>query len=686
MPNKLSAIAFFKKKSGSLYLLVVFIIVSVSVLAGKFFQISRQQQSSSFRLEQNLLAREIAESAHNEAYAQIVNQTTDRESDLAKWLAAKNNHDIYQLDLPATESIKPQLLKPNFSAEIKCELKKIDFRSNSHELIDYSPLDQGQGTLAIKIEIEIFHGLINAKKLLSASLTRHHDYLVAAMVSRRNNSSARTDYSQSFPLDYALLVRDGLKEFREYSGNVLNDENNFLTIDQEALTPENCGKIYFGGADAGNHQLGDMPPLGNYVFLNIDEKNLNAIPNSPTDKVTIDMYEILELVPELNNSLNLLQDNTTTIQGVSGVFKITTGPTFRSIYSGLEQKIEKKCLDKLQQISAFADANTTPFSLTVGSKTKVSNAQFLRACLEGSIRKRFLYLVHFYIDLSNATVTYNHELNGLTTEPVKQDEIDRLTVFENRILCLPNLPGAADTPENEHFLQVLNDKYAEKNGVSLISQLNASHPFSLTPGSLNSPDQDFPTPVFFNRQNGPVSSFSTGANGFQAYGNFELWSRRRLKRDDLVRLKIIDFDKKIIRPRGIIHTAEADGLTFDAGEWKIEGCGVLIAPKFSIAGSISKSTDKDMLVLLARKEGIEVTTDQRIESALIAVNDDLTGCVTVLKNLDLKGAIIADRLNLALWNPGSHKIEYDPAFKLKDKDVYITSLSRWTTFQAWKIN
>jgi|GEM_PF-6082500 len=143
MQNRFSGVL--QKRAGSLYLLVVLIIVSISVLAGKFFQISRQRQSSSFRLEQNLLAREIAESAHNEAYAQIVNQTTDRESDLAKWLVAKNNHEVYQLDLPSTESIKQQLLKPNFSAEIKCELKKIDFRSNSHELIDYTPPGSGSG-------------------------------------------------------------------------------------------------------------------------------------------------------------------------------------------------------------------------------------------------------------------------------------------------------------------------------------------------------------------------------------------------------------------------------------------------------------------------------------------------------------------------------------------------------------
>jgi|GEM_PF-5426126 len=324
----------------------------------------------------------------------------------------------------------------------------------------------------------------------------HHDYLVVAMVSRRNNFSARTGYSQSFPLDYSLLIRDGLKESREYSGKVPDGERKILIIDQKTLTPDNCGKICFSGTDAGNSLAGDTP--SGYVVID-----------------------------------------------------------------------------------------------------------------------------------------YGH---------------------------------------------------ADKTGISPAPRLNASQPFNPTPGSLNLPVQELPAPIFFNRQNGPVSLFSTGANGFQAYGNFELWSRRRLKRDDLVRLRIIDFDKKIIRPRGIIHTAETDGLTFEAGAWKIEGCGVLIAPKFSIAGPISKSTDKDMLVLFARKEGIEVITDQRIESALIAVNDDLTGCVTVLKKLDLKGAIIADRLNLALWNPGSHKIEYDPAFKLKDKDVYITSLSRWTTFQSWKIN
>jgi len=672
-----------KPRKGSLYLLIVFIIVSVSVLAAKFFQISRQQQSSSFRLEQNLAARGLAESAQAEAYASIVMQTEKLDSDLSKWLVDKNQRGPFALALPATECTKGDLLKSNFSADIVCELKKIDFRSHSHEMVDYASPDEGQGTLAISVAVKLFHGIVSRSPSFSASLTTHHDYLIAAMISRRSNSSQRTGYSQAFPLDYVLLVRDGLNEFRDYSGNILNDTTNKLIINQESLDKTNCGKIYFGGADLTNHQVGASPPLGNYVFFNLGEDMTDAIPSPPLSKVTIGQNEILELIPDLNKAISDLSDLTSTVQGVQGIFVISTAPVLRSAYSGLDQMLERKGLDKLQQIGEMCETNCTPFSVLLGSKAKLTD-DFLSAIFEGSIRKRFLYLVHFYIDLSNAVITHPDDTGAMTTSPVEQTEVDRLKEFSNRIVCLPE--KAAETTENQHFLNLLNQRFSERDGVSLISHLNASHTMNFSQGSFSSPGGDYATPVFFNRKNQQVNVSSVGVSGFMPYGSFELWSKRMLKADDLVRLKIIDVDNKIIRPRGVIHISDSDGLTIGDGDWKIEGCGVLVASKIVVHGSITKTKDSDLLVLYARSTDIEINTDKRVEAALVAINNNRFGRITALKKLDLKGAIIADRLNIALWEPGEHKLEYDSAFKLANKDVYISSISKWTTFQAWVVD
>lgn len=676
-----------KPKSGSLYIFVIFVIVSISILAGKFFQISRQQQSTNFRLEQSHTAKELADSAKKEAYARIIKQSENPDTQLSKWLTDRSRKDAFKLHLPGSEAVSAQLLKSNLSAEISCELKKFDFRFNSHENVAYFPENQGQGTLSIIIKVNLFHGLLNKRKIFGGKLISHHDYQVTAIVSQRKNSSPRTDYSQSFVLDYALLVRDGLEEFRYSNGQLINDNLSKLHINQENLTPANCGKIYFGGADSKNYKKGNSPPIGNYVFFNLGEDFKDAVPAPARAKVEINQTELLELIPTLNNLTQQMTNLSSSLHNAKGAFIISTTPTFRHSYSGLEQTLEKKSIEKLISFSEGSETNSTPFCLNVCSKARFSENQFLQAALEGNLRKRFHYFVHFYIDLSDAHVIYEKLENGQTStvsEPVQTEQIETLKKLENRVLCTPYLAGTCETAENEHFLRVLNEKYFEKDGVQLVSSFNASHPIGLGSANIGSPNPDYPSPVFFNSKNNAIDCDKTGMDGFRPFNNFELWSRRNLKLADLEKLEIIDYKKKIIRPRGIIHIDEETGLTIGDGDWQIEGRGILVAKRFSINGSIKKSSANDLLVFYARRDGIEILTEKLVEASLIAVNDDRNAGVRALKPLNLKGALVVDRLNLPLWEPGDHKLEYDPALKRHADSLYSISISNWPTFQTWE--
>lgn len=676
-----------KQKAGSLYIFVIFVIVSISILAGKFFQISRQQQSTNFRLEQSFAAKELADSAKREAYARITKQSENPDTELSKWLTDRNRKDAFKLHLPGSEAFSAQLLKSNISAEIICELRKFDFRFNSHENVPYYPENQGQGTLSIVTKINLFHGLLNKRKIFGGSLTSHHDYQVTAIVSQRKNSSPRTNYSQSFALDYALLVRDGLEEFRYSNGQLINDTLSKLHINQETLTPNNCGKIYFGGADSNNYKMGNSPPIGNYVFFNLGEDYKDAIPDPARTRVEINQSELLELIPTLNNLAQQMNNLSSSLHNAKGAFIISTTPTFRNSYTGLEQTLEQKSIEKLISFSDGSETNATPFCLNICSKTRFSETDFLKATLQGNLRKRFHYFVHFYIDLSDAQVVYEKFENGQTStvsEPVQTEQIETLKKLENRVLCTPYLPGTCETAENEHFLKVLNENYSEKDGVQLVSSFNASHPIGLGSANIGSPNPDYPSPVFFNSKNNPIDCDKTGMEGFRPFNNFELWSRRQLKLADLEELEIIDFKKKIIRPRGIIHIAEDTGLTIGDGEWQIEGRGVFVAKRFSIYGSIKKSSANDLLIFYARRDGIEILTEKLVEASLIAVNDNRNAGVRALKPLNLKGALVVDRLNLPLWEPGDHKLEYDPALKRSNDSLYSISISNWPTFQTWE--
>lgn len=165
---------------------------------------------------------------------------------------------------------------------------------------------------------------------------------------------------------------------------------------------------------------------------------------------------------------------------------------------------------------------------------------------------------------------------------------------------------------------------------------------------------------------------------FKLYDRITLWSARNLSRADLSGRQIIDEERKIINLSGIYHCSEP--LNF-AGDWQIKGKGVIIADSFSISGALKKAGDEDILVLYARKGKIVVNTPQKIEAALVAINDNHSGTIEAKKPLQLSGMLVADYLNLNEWSNNTHKISFDKALLAADK-TYQISVSPWTNFRS----
>ncbi|PKL50622.1 MAG: hypothetical protein CVV42_02535 [Candidatus Riflebacteria bacterium HGW-Riflebacteria-2] len=164
----------------------------------------------------------------------------------------------------------------------------------------------------------------------------------------------------------------------------------------------------------------------------------------------------------------------------------------------------------------------------------------------------------------------------------------------------------------------------------------------------------------------------------ELYDRITLWRARNLRVNDLEQMLIIDRERKILNLYGICHCADQIEL---AGDWQIKGKGVLIADSFNIAGALKKSGNEDMLVLYARKGKITVDTSEKIEAALIAINDKHNGTVESRQALNLSGMLLADYLNLDNWSNNTHRVSFDKALLDADKSYQI-SVSPWTNFRS----
>lgn len=162
------------------------------------------------------------------------------------------------------------------------------------------------------------------------------------------------------------------------------------------------------------------------------------------------------------------------------------------------------------------------------------------------------------------------------------------------------------------------------------------------------------------------------------YDRITLWRLRNLRRTDLEQMLIIDRERKTLNLYGICHCTDSIDLE---GDWQIKGKGVLIADSFNIAGALKKSGDEDLLVLYARKGKITVDTTEKVEAALIAINDNRSGTVESRQALNLSGMLLADYINLDNWSNHKHRVSFDK--NLLDADMsYQISVSPWTNYRS----
>jgi Tfp pilus assembly protein PilX len=683
----------FSRKRGIAMFTALFVMIIIGMLAVQFHYMSRQAQSDAFRFQASEIARQLAESAMDEAFLYIYQQTQGEDGEFFNDIVSRSSAiDCSSMSLANKDSKGKDVnvdltvaqaadIKNGEKFNISATARIIDFRDTDSSTDGKYYKKEGIGTLEIKVSVTPKDEYKRQIKS-SCHITRHHDYKVVSMISDRDNGSQRTEYAQNYVLDYALFIRNGQQEFDSTQGMSLNPEKWNLTIDQTGLSFAECGKIC----------LGNTP--GNYVYLNIDEERKDFIPTP------VDEPEIL-----------VVNDSAT-----DNIF-----PTLKGLF---EDKVEEKVDDEGADLDDFDmyghqgyfcykrfpitddginEADYIDYRLLTNtgkmlqdgisepvpnffSGIKVLPEDNLSDFFEGDVRQRFFHLGYFYVELIDCVIKIEWDAgldDGDEThrfgDPANFDQVEKfrnrlLPVFDNEQINLATNNLAANNPTKYPLLF----DYIANNYTDSYPDIPCAIPEEY---SYNQdPEHDYPQPKFFQYRSTSISDSPLSAS--VPYAHVNLWARRNLTIDMIKEFGIYDPDNKKLNLRGIVQLAEPLEIGESGGPIEVNGQGVIIAPGITISSGIKKANDDSLCVLVTRGYPIEIKTSELIEASLVSLGRSYRGGhIKALETLNLKGSLAVDMLRLDKWKEGvDHKIEYDPALK-PGEDMYQVNISRWVSFQ-----
>lgn len=656
---------------------VIFVLIVLSTLAMQFHFTSRQAQMTAHRFQTSEAARQVALAAAEEAFMQIKRQTSDptsvlfnkllnRSSDIdaSSNLSNRLNYSI-AIDLPLLEQqLENMQMGKRFNVEATARI--IDFRQTDSQQTGRYYGQEGVGTIEIRTVAQASEEYqVNTPG--ACIITRHHDYKVITMVSRRRNDEQRTEYAQNYVLDYALLIRYGENELEDSAGTSLNPLQTRLSIDQTAIPPERRGKVF----------LGNRRP-DSYVYINLDrdrEDFINARENNSI--VTANSDQVFNILPSFRADLEREAEQIVDDQGATLVSFELRGHEAHFRYR--RYAVTDDALPTSPNLSEFRDMTAyskaqhlahTPRPFSPGIIFEPANE--INTFMEGNVRQRFFHYGYFILDISNAEVlieieeesgTIREDVTGVDQSLMADDHIPVFNAdhFESA--------GVAGTQFSTFLdLRYIADEFTNDD---IPCRMNVDQAYAN--GTVNQP-------VFFNfRSPGPVPEANAAG---VPYAHVNLWSRRNLSAQHISELGI--FDGSTLNLHGIIHMSDFLDLESDSGgSITIEGKGVIIAPGIRISSGITKSSDDDLAVFVTRGDPIFIETTDPIEASLVSMRrtSPYDGRLYVTGKLDLKGALAVDKLNVNQWNPAhEHTIRYDPALKRSD-DLYLFNFSRWISYE-----
>jgi Tfp pilus assembly protein PilX len=707
----------------------VLLLLVIAILATAFHKMALEAQYSTFRFFTAETARQLAESALEEAFAYVYTETADETTDLSTKiiknsrssagfldcttgpLSAKNDKGI-TIEVPQIIAVaKKQPWGAKF--DIKVSARLIDFRSVDYEGNPFYDCE-GVGTIELRSAVtpkEEFQRVIKA----GFAITRHHDYRVVSLISKKDQRPPH--YVHNSLLDYVLFIKNGRQEFQESFGSNLNIEGKRLVIDQTGpsapKSPEVYGKIFLGGTSG---------PGGKPVFIDLatDTADLLPEPRYQTPLVPpspINSADCHDLIPNMARSINESQKAafekeygngkatfiSGELRGIKGVFSFIRFPCLSDQSSpmgsnpadelpkpfGLIPYEER--WNTLCRLWGAGDAkDLVPLNINLPySPLDIRPKEHLENILQGKIRKRFFHYGFFQIDYSDSKlcILYKHPSIGEKAEYRKYEDFkkDLKDTEKVRFPCLPVSCNKPDLPSPIDF-SVLESRFSQPH---VISALNSE--FDYLPGAKK---DSLPQPEFYSSID-HKKLLTTALDPVLPFSHVNLWNRNGgFPASALSRFKILH--DGVLNLRGIVRI---QGQVVLKGKGNspllVYGKGALIADEIIIESGIKKGTPDALCILGTRgypvnkkfSRIISVNTNDRVEAALVALGKSGGGAVVVRNHtLNLFGALLVDKLDINTWKKGvSHTVAYDPALA-PTENLYQINISRWVSFSRIQEN
>jgi hypothetical protein len=659
----------------------LFVLLIISIFAVQLHFFARQAKSGAFRFQTSEVARQLAAAAMEEAFAHVLATSENPDGSFYRLMVERSNtidcsrlapgdKNLRGIEVPVELTQKQaESLATKFSVNATARI--MDFRGNDMSATGYYG-QEGVGTLELRVVVapdEAFKDTIKS----GCTMTRHHDYKVAAIVAKRDNTRQRESYAGSYVLDYALFIRNGQAEFDNSAGASLNPPRHRLVIGQGAKEPAGFGKVFFGNRP------------GKAVYLNIDSDRMHFVPAphqkeffyNPADQ------QVFRLLPDFYAAVKRLAASMfPEIELSYGNFVMTN---FAADFLLERLPICDKDFVKDDSLTGILEIRNAlalkrwpqasdPPAAQTGAGLIIEPEENLAQILEGDVRQRFLQIASFFVELADARIFAG---------PSSDTDLDSRRIDDQKLLeDFSTRKFACFNPENFSGRQpygidtgyLRSHIYRDLREEDIFSRLDTTCSYQLPPAT------SLPQPVFYlKRWAGRIEDPSLAAVPF---AHINLWARQRLSRRQLEEFGIYNPALKKLKLRGIIACREPIVLGAE-GEIEAEGCGILIAPGIRIENGIRKSQTKETICVLAtRGQPIVVNTDRKIEASLVSMGIlDRNGHIRASRRLDLSGALVVDQLAIERWAPDvEHRITYDPSLK-RQEDLYQINISRWTTFE-----
>ncbi len=639
-----------------------------------YHNFSKQLAFSSFYHVNREKLRNLTEIIIDSAFSNLQTSTRDPGNDLTRKVIDQMRNSTlsntsFAITAPLFEANKSTLLNGaslNYTLTGKVFDKRIQTPQNQK-------YHDGEGLGTFEIFVDATLETPSGKLLARCQRRRHFDIKSACLVS--NFKKRENYYAMTFPLDFALLVRNGLREFQEGNrGQNLNQGQKLILQDQSSIPADKRGLVYFGQADQNSEDK--------RVFLNTSNNGGGSDtlwPQLPVDSFTINQSECIKFIPELN------VEGIDKVSGIKGIFTLKRQPAART--SGTPDAHEKEARNVLSSVPGSPDKiiEQLPSGIDfAGPKNKA----YLDTLLRGAVTQRWLYVVHFKLDASAAKADgKNIPANG------KQilEDAGNFVCFSPEANRFKDDQSTEIQKRREAFKRLEELVGRTNPPLPLYSDLVEDYPYyqgqSMQKNEINETFKS--PPKFYGRDSTALSDLTmTGGEGFRPFRHYTLCAARYFYASDLEKNGIYDKVNGVLNLRGVV-SVELDHVSFNPPAGKdhliVKGSGAILAPNgFTInCGLKREDPAKDLCILFTRKGNIRIGTSARIEASLLAFNDSNTGSIVPTRAIDVLGAVGVDQLFLSRFPSTPGKIEFDPKLKTNaDSDeIFSLTVSPWVRYE-----